>query len=311
MPPSALPRAGALALCTALAPPASAEPLAQEPERPAAIAGPRAELEIACPPPCGEPPRPRTLAVRRPGWRRSAPTVFFETVGLRGGVTRVRGSDADTLANGATLAVDVLVYDARGWENLRYRHFASIGGGGAGFEGSLGLDLAWGVRVPVGPHHGPVARLGARGFMLGNQRLYHALLELPLGQIGYQYLSRRLHLELAGRAGPVLVGRYNVGDEASRKLGSAFEWGGHAAIAWEPVRLELSAMRVEASRSGPGTPLDVLGARLCGVAAHLGVCADADFYTGDTVIASAPVEREARVDSVFAGITIGYVPRFE
>jgi hypothetical protein len=258
---------------------------------PAATA--RAELDFNAPL-CPEAQRPfgRCPSERD---RLDVVTLF----GARGSMTRVEGSD---VVAGALIGGEGLAYDTRGMATLRLAHFAYIGGGTGGVEGGLGLAYAMGVIGKLGDGHGPLARLGGRAHLLGNDELYASLVELPELQLGYQLLRRRLHIELAARAGAVLAGRYNPG-AAHRPLGKAFEWGAIAALRWEAIHLDVEWMRIEARASEPDTPLDVLSGMLCGADHALALCLDLRRYSGHARAnrGGAPLA----LDATYIGLAIG------
>lgn len=265
-----------------------------EPEPPGPTA--RAELEIAAPL-CPESERRRHPTGRCPSPRDQLDVVTV--FGLRGTLTRVQASEPTV---GAVLGGAGVAYDTRQMATLRLAHFAFLGGGSGGVEGGIGLAYAMGVVGALGEGHGPFARLGGRAQLLGNDELYASLVELPELQLGYQLLRQGLHLELAGRAGAVLVGRYNP-DDARRPLGKAFEWGGIASLRVDAVHLDVELMRIEARSSDPDTPVDVLSAMLCGAVFPLGICLDARRFSGDVRPKSggAPLE----LDATYLGLTVG------
>ena len=245
--------------------------LATDDAAPPAAPGGQARLELAAPAPCLE---------RGPGRRCPGDASGLDVVnvfGVRGSLTRVEAHDA---VAGAALGGEGIAYDTRGPATIRLAHFAFIGGGTGGVEGGIGLAYAMGTRLDLGKHHGPLARLGGRAQLFGNDELYASHVELPELHLGYQLLAPRLHLELAARGGAVLVGRYNP-DEARRPLGKAFEWGAIVSARVDAVHLDVEWMRIEARASEPDTPVDVLSALLCGAAYPVGVCLDARRYSGD------------------------------
>jgi hypothetical protein len=152
----------------------------------------------------------------------------------------------------------------------------------------------------VASSHGPLVRIGMRGWLLGNNELYSSLLELPQAHLGYGWLKGGDVLEISGRAGPVLTGRYNTGDQARRKLGDAFEVGGHVAVHVDPVHLELGYMRVLAD-TGPGGAVDMLSGNLCGAALALRVCLDTRYFRGNESF----TQGSGVAESVYAGLSLG------
>jgi hypothetical protein len=272
---------------------AASELVLAEGEPTAPPARPHAELEVAAPLcPAVERPFGRCPIERD---RLDIVTVF----GARGSVTRVEGSDA---VAGLLLGGEGLAYDTRGMATLRLAHFAYLGGGTGNLEGGIGLAYAMGAIAKLGDGHGPLARLGGRAHLHGNDELYASLVELPELQLGYQLLRRRLHVELAARAGAVLVGRYNPG-AARRRLGKAFEWGALAALRWEAIHLDLEWMRIEARSSEPNTPVDVLSGMLCGAVNPLALCLDLRRYSGQARPnrGGAPLD----LDATYIGLAIG------
>ncbi|MBI5536325.1 MAG: hypothetical protein HY898_26630 [Deltaproteobacteria bacterium] len=222
--------------------------------------------------------------------------------GVRASTTHVKGSDADVSGPGMglQLAGHSETYGTADSFTRRGTTFFILGGGARGFEGGIGADIAFGWRARVATHHGPLARLGMRGWLLGNNELYSSLLELPQLQAGYQWFRYGNVLELAGRVGPVLAGRYNTGNIARRKLGDAFEVGGHAAAHLDPIHLELGYMRVFTD-SGPGGAVDMISGVMCGASLALRLCLDGRYYRGNEDFRPG----SGIADSVYAGFSIG------
>jgi len=227
------------------------------------------------------------------------------STGGRLSMTRLQGSDADNTGHGLglTLSGHSERYGAHELFNVREASFAFIGGGSLGFEGGLGADIAAGVRVPVARSHGPFFRLGMRGHLLGNDKLYTSLLEIPQLQLGYQSLRSGEVFELAGRVGPVLAGRFNTGDNAERKLGKAFEMGGHLAVHAAPVHFELEHTHV--LMDGPLGDVDLMSTRVCGDAWILQLCVDTRVGRGDAAVPEVGALPNNPVTSYFGGLSIG------
>lgn len=224
--------------------------------------------------------------------------------GLRLSTTAIDGSDHDT--HGAMLGMQLAgqdqSYGAMGLFDNRNASFAYIGGGRAGFEGGLGIDFAGGLRTSFTDGSAGFLRLGARGWLMGNHYLYSSLLEVPQIQLGWQWLQRGQVVELAGRTGPVLVGRFNSGDDAFRKLGDAFEVGGHAAVHLEPAHLELGYTRVYAT--SPGGAVDMIQGSVCGQALLLAICVDGRYFRGDERLGGVP-SAFGPAEAFYGGLTIG------
>lgn len=227
------------------------------------------------------------------------------STGARVSVTRLSGSDADDTGNGLglTFSGHSERYGAYQIFTVREASFAFIGGGSLGFEGGLGANLAAGVRLPVGRYHGPFFRLGVRGYLLGNDKVYESLLEAPQLQLGYQLLRPGEAFELAGRVGPVLAGRFNTGDDAERKLGKSFEVGGHLGMHSEPLHLELEHTHVLAD--GDLGDVDLLSARLCGDAWVLQLCMDGRVGRGDAEVPGRGPLADNPVTSFYGGMSLG------
>jgi hypothetical protein len=227
--------------------------------------------------------------------------------GLRTTSLRVRGSGADGSTLGLAFAGTAEKYET--WEDVTAKtsSFFALGGGSGAVEGGLGADLAIGYRATIAPHQGPLVRVGIGGELFGNSKLYFSRLELPQLQLGYQYVSGRTVFELAARGGPILAGRYNIGDSASRTLGASFEWGGYAAAHSRFGRVDVSMMRVQA-RSAPGTPVDIVRGSICGyVATTVAICADGNFFRGDVVFPSltAALTEVKESRSIYGGVLVG------
>lgn len=264
-----------------------------------AFGGPTREALLATD---GEPPlcpsgdhRQGTECVSSP--LSSYDTDIYSLFGLRGSLTR--GADHGT-AVGVSLISEGTSYGSGRLLTLRLAHLAFVGAGADGVEGGLGVDYAMGVRPRLGPHHGPFARVGLRAHLLGNQKLYSSRVELPELQLGYQLLDQRVQLELGGRTGFVLVGRYNALG-GRRPLGDALELGGYSAARFESLHIEAGWTRVEARNSAPGTPVDELSGLLCGIVPPFGVCLDARYYRGD--VRTGQGVRLA--ESTYLGLAIG------
>ena len=138
--------------------------------------------------------------------------------------------------------------------SIRTSGIAGLGGGSGGLEGALGATIAVGIRVPLGEHHGPIIRVGLGGELLGNSQFYYSNIDLPTGEIGYQYISGH----------------------------TIFEVGGYAALHGAFGRVDANFMHIVASNTDPGTGVDVLRGTACGfVNTKIGICADAMFVHGD------------------------------
>jgi hypothetical protein len=182
-------------------------------------------------------------------------------------------------------------------------HRLAIGGGGAGFEGTLLGGMAVGFRLPFGDRHGPVIRAGALAYLRGNNAFYASLLELPQVQVGYQYLRGRTVLELGATSGVVLTGRFRAGEAETRVLGAGLEVGGYAAVQVPWFRLGFSAMRLP-TNDALNSPVRTMEGTLCAIAIPFAICGDGRATVTDAIVSpgAAPVE----VTSLYAGLAFGF-----
>lgn len=179
-----------------------------------------------------------------------------------------------------------------------------LGGGEGGFEGALSGTIDVGYRAPVSDEHGPFARAGFDGRLQGNDDLYFSMLEIPRLTVGWQYLSGKVVVEGGARGGPILTGRYNPGADGYRRLSGSLEWGGFVSAQVDFLRADVSVMRIEARRTGNGTPVDVGRAMFCGVAGPVGICADAYLFRGDADMGPSGGGFQKAL-SFYGGLTVG------
>ena len=185
-------------------------------------------------------------------------------------------------------------------------HRSGIGGGGAGFEGELGGSLTLGIRAPVGRRHGPFIRAGIAGHLLGNDLFYSSLLELPRGEMGYQYMSGITVLEAAVTTGFAIDGRYGqripptIGYSPLTPL-SGFAFGGYLAVQLPHMRLGVGVQGVPASE---GAPRNVYTGQAiaCAVGFVLALCFDMRTMSEDGL---APFGHPAHA-TYYGGITFGF-----
>lgn len=231
-----------------------------------------------------------------------------DATGARVSITRLRGSDADDTGRGMGVAFSGHAerYAAYKSFSVRETSFAFLGGGSLGLEGGIGMDVAAGVRLRTDEHQGAVFRLGMRGYLLGNDKVYESLLEIPQLQVGYQFLRPKQVFEISGRIAPVLAGRFNTGDEVERKLGKSVEVGGLAALHIDPIHFGVEHSHV--LLDGPLGDVDLFSSRLCGDAWPLQLCVDARVGNGRAVH-RAGGELDGPVMSYFAGMTLGVLRR--
>jgi len=225
-------------------------------------------------------------------------------MGLRGSLTSVSAGATSGTAVGAAFAgtIDTYALDGTTHGSLQF----ALGGGEAGFEGALGGTIDVGYRIDVAPTHGPFGRIGFDGRLQGNDLLYLSMLELPRVTLGWQYLEGRTVMEIGLRGGPIITGRYKMADEGRRSLSRSLEWGGFVAAQVDFVRLDVSAMRIEARQTLNGEPVDLGRAALCGVGGKFGVCLEGMLLRGDADMGAAAGGVRSTTSS-FVGLTIGAV----
>lgn len=221
--------------------------------------------------------------------------------GLRGSAATVRGAAA-TEGSGLMVSAEGEEFVRRGVFVTHGMHRLAIGGGGAGFEGTLQGALAGGFRLPVAKRHGPVIRAGVLGYVRGNDAFYASLLDLPQVQLGYQYLYGRTVLELGATSGAVLAGRFRAGEAETRILGAGLEVGAYAALQIPWFRLGVSGMRLP-TNDALSAPVRTAEGTLCAIATPFAICGDARASVTEAiaVLGAAPVE----VTSLYAGLTFG------
>lgn len=233
----------------------------------------------------------------------SQPTTDCSGVfALRGSITHL-GHLHNHDAFGLMISTEGEEYVRRGPFTARGLHRFAIGGGGAGFEGTMQGGWAGGVRLSLPPNrrHGPFVRLGFFGYLRGNNDFYGSLIELPQLQLGYQYQNGKTVLELGATGGAVLVGRSRTGDAERRVLGHGFERGGYVAIQLPWLRLGASAMRLPV-HDRLSTPVDVVEGTLCARLHGVALCTDARATVTDAFTAPGT---STEVTSVYAGLSLG------
>ena len=202
-------------------------------------------------------------------------SLIHTGIGPWGGVARARaGADA---ANSWSLGFEysALAYMNMGRLTARYRHLYRVGGGQAGFDGGADVDVQLGGLWPVAEHQALVARVGARSYIYGNNRLFAALLEVPAAEAGYQLLSQSWHVELLGRGGLALVGKHRTLDAPKDDFGGTLMYGAGVALGWRALNAEVGWSAL----GGDGHRLEATG---CAISGKLGLCVElARLSTGD------------------------------
>jgi hypothetical protein len=306
------PDAGSPSPSKAALPSVASTPPATHPPSEAAATSPRPDAGSPPPskavaasapsaPPCAppEPPRCTEADSEQVGPMSTGCSGMF---GIRGSVTRLSGVNARR-DSGLMLWAEGEEYVRRWIWSTRSTYKFGIGGGGAGFEGTLFGGWAGGVRIPAGKHHGPVLRAGLVGYLRGNDAFYGSLLELPQLQLGYQYLRGSTVIELGATSGAVLVGRSRTGEAVRRVLGAGMEIGAYGALQLPWVRLGLNLTRLPTD-DGLSAPVDVAEGTLCARLAPLALCADARATFTEAVV--SPDAPASEVRSVYAGLSLGF-----
>jgi hypothetical protein len=233
--------------------------------------------------------------------------LFLDLVSIRVGSYRIRGSDADADSWGFLFALDPDVVTTDGYFSKRSTWFAAIGGGSDGLEGQLESSSRAGVRGYFGRDHGPFARAGLGFQFLGNNKLYRSQFELPQMDVGYQLMNDTVLVEVAATASLVLGGRYYTGDHAERRIDTEPSVGGLLTVQADPVRLHVTAQRIFAAQTGPGTPIDQAQAQLCAtIISPVFVCAHAGYHRGDVELPTGGF-RESTVRYFGGTLGVGFI----
>jgi hypothetical protein len=222
--------------------------------------------------------------------------------GLRGSAVDTRGAPAEQ-GTGLMVSAEGEEFVRRGLFSFHGSHRLAIGGGGAGFEGTLQGGMAGGFRIPVGERHGPVFRAGGFGYLRGNDAFYGSLLELPQLQIGYQYLKGATVFELGVTGGAVLTGRFRGGEAATRILGAGLEVGAYAAMHIPWFRIGVSGMRLP-TNDAVATPVRTVEGTACVIASPFAICGDARVAIADAIVESGAPPTEVR--STYGGVAFGW-----
>jgi hypothetical protein len=227
-------------------------------------------------------------------------------VGVRLSALNTNGAEKDGTFIGAMAAFQSEQYEVGKLFSGHGNSYGYLGGGSAGFEGGLGGTLMVGLRLPFFEKHGPIARIGVAGEMLGNKRFYYSRLVLPMGEIGYQYASGYTVLELGGRGGNVVSGRYNTGHRTRRELGDgSLEWGFYGAAHTKFSRFDISYTRIQADDNYPGGAVGTLRGTGCFYISRLGICGDAMVINGKGYIGLPRVPLD--VSTIYGGLTVGFI----
>lgn len=270
------------------------------------------ELPPGTPPPAppGSPPAlsspepPRRDDDEKPGWNLDA-----EAFGGRFSTLGTGGSDGDRRTYGGS-------FGTYGLSSYQGRLLTSrtvgqgvLGGGGGGFEGQLYGTLALGIGGLFEDRHGPFVRVGVSGYILGNDSFFHSAISFPQGSAGWHAGSREGFLvEIGGTLGPMLDGRFNVGDQGRRRLGSSAAYGAYLDVFAKPLSLTFEWQRIDAV-SRPGTAVDTVSGHACLATGKdkkqygLALCIDGRHESGDVHYGVPPTF--AGADTTYLGLTVG------
>ena len=241
----------------------------------------------------------------KPGW-----DLDSEMLGLRGSTLGTSGSDRSDRTYGLSVASMGISNAAVSIFNYRAVGRSLIGGGSGGFEGELGGTLAIGLGFLLDGKQGPFVRIGVQGYILGNDSFFHSNIQFPQGSVGWHLGSRDGFLLEAGfTAGPMLDGRFNVGDEGRRRLGSSGAFGAYADAFVGPLTGTVEWIRTKAV-SDPGTLVDAIDGQVCLSTGRtkkergLSLCFDGRHTRGDVLFGS-PIQTSAAA-STYLGLSIGF-----
>jgi hypothetical protein len=226
---------------------------------------------------------------------------------LRVSMLSLKGTDHDQSTVGFTLWSEQTKYTNQKWLTARGWGLAGIGGGTGGFEGALGGGGAVGYRARLDEDYGLFLRLGFDGAMIGNQKLYVSWIEVPQGQVGYQYLHDRDVFEVGAHGGPILAGRFNPGDDARRDTTGSLEYGPYLSIHGGFGRIDGTWMHILATQFADGTPVDVVRGNAClYLGKSFGVCGDFSYMRGHTQWAFGSITQDST--ALYGGVLFGFRP---
>jgi hypothetical protein len=239
---------------------------------------------------------------------------------LRGSETRLTGGDAGRSAGFEYETLDAFnVADTGASGKIRYQ--VALGGGSAGLDGAFDLGLLLGKYLDLGGH-GFFLRGGGEVTVLGNQKFYHSLIDLPRMEVGYAVVSSLAKVELAGFGGLALTGRYNTGDTGYRRLGVTPDLGGELILrlgSWPAFAFHGSYEKFLATQNGGSAPVDIAAGAACFAVPldvppmlrllewiappGLQVCAEAASYRGAM---AAPAGQGVPVTTRYLQLSLGY-----
>ena len=178
----------------------------------------------------------------KPGWN-----LDSEAFGGRFSTLGTGGSDGNKRTYGGSFGSYGLSNYAAEWLTARTVGRGVIGGGSGGFEGELSATAALGVGHLIDGIQGPFVRAGVQGYIVGNDSFFHSAIAFPQGSLGWHIGAREGYmLELGGTIAPMLGGRFNVGDQGRRRLGSSPAYGAYLDVFAKPATLTVEWQRVAA-----------------------------------------------------------------
>lgn len=226
-------------------------------------------------------------------------------LGLRATVSRVGGRVPNSLDASAVTAYSTEHYATYEHLTLHFAASATLGGGTARTEKSLGVGLDFGWRAPVSPTSGPFLRAGTGFQYFGHDVLDLMLFEPLQARAGYQILEKKLLIEVGLTEGFIPLGHYGPGRDARRNLNRATELGGYAAVHLHPVRVSASLMHLFPETTQPGGDLNLARAAVCTYQFIVTLCGDAFYMRGPVDLG----DRTGRMTySLYTGLTIGLSP---
>ncbi len=226
-------------------------------------------------------------------------------LGLRTTVSRVGGQVPDSLDASVLSAYATEHFATHEHLTLHFSAFASLGGGTARTEKTLGFNLDFGWRAPVTQTSGPFLRAGT-----GFQYLDHAVLDLflfePLqARAGYQILDGKRLIELGLTEGLIPLGHYGPGPDAERSLNRATELGGYAVVQVHPLRASASLMHLFPEAGTPGGDLNLARVAACTYQYIVTICGDVMYMRGAADLKGA---HGRMTYTLYSGITVGLSP---
>jgi hypothetical protein len=222
----------------------------------------------------------------------------------------VRGSIVSATGGASTqrqTGLEISLHGEDFWQRRLYSttgaYRAAIGGGGAGFEGTLFGSGSFGLRLPVTADQGPIVRAGGVLYMMGNDAIYSSLIELPQTMAGWQWSHGHALVEAAGTLGVALTGRFRSDTAITREIGSGFAYGGRLSVQIPWVHASAIAERLPGN-DGISTPIDMAMGSLCLQASPVAICGDAMLEQSKAHLFGDPTT-EVTAKAAYGGVSIG------